>query len=979
MVKKSRSPRRATSESSEWKAIVFGDLHVKAATLDRCVEVLARVRELAIEHNAMIVCTGDFWDLRGVLSVRQLHRIQDELEHHRSIRWAMIPGNHDQVSRDGKIHGLRVFDAYENINVVTHLTMFEAERIALVPWRENPEEQSATFATVPAGYTIFGHGEYRGATTNSRHKTDGYFGAKEVQGAAAVYLGHYHKRQLLDEKVWYVGSPYEQNMGERGMPHGVAIVSSVDPVHPQFVDFTDLPRYWRLTWPKDAKKFERPMEHDFVELRVHKDALGSPEFVLAREQLVAKDVRPVLLGETTSGDTAPAFALSLGEAADRYVDGAESDVPKEDLRDVGHTLLGEVEDKHAIVPKGSVVHLRSLTVAGFGPIRGRVKLSLTSAGIVLFRGPMGSGKTALAADAITWCLYGMTAPRKPGAAGATLRADDVINDTCSEASVSVVLRLDDRKASYRITRTKVRGKGAKIEVFRNKEPWGAAGISDAQDLIHHLVGLDYDLWRTCVSLGQGEVANFVTDAQKKRTELLERAFRLQACPPAQALARKRRKEVENKLIPIRASLGGIESKLELLESINHTVQSETWEADRKRGIEEQESIVATAKAQIKVCDEALIHEAAWRERAARLEAAIETERAKLQKSDKRPQMGRLHAEIGGTLAEIGIAERDLGLLRKALDDSQRSGTCEVCGQALPAEAREQHLSELEDKIRARQAEISTLQVRAANLKAELGQLAGAHTEPEAQLAASGLPAQLREAEKAIVTIDRIKMNRETHERTVAEASSVADRWRASVNPWDAEREKKRDAIAKLQSERSTLKKEAATFDRQSAVFRFWEDGFGPNGLPVLVLRTALHELETYANAFLSKIGRVSVELEMLGDELEVKCREFEDGELKLRDYLQLSGGQRRCMQLAFTPFALSEMVFARTGVRVPFLVIDELVTHLDPDTKPLVCQALRELDRETILVIDQDLAVQGEFDEVYDVSRGGQIRRSEDG
>jgi len=32
-------------------------------------------------------------------------------------------------------------------------------------------------------------------------------------------------------------------------------------------------------------------------------------------------------------------------------------------------------------------------------------------------------------------------------------------------------------------------------------------------------------------------------------------------------------------------------------------------------------------------------------------------------------------------------------------------------------------------------------------------------------------------------------------------------------------------------------------------------------------------------------------------------------------------------------FALSEMVFNRSGVRIPFLIVDEMTTHLDPTTK----------------------------------------------
>jgi ABC-type lipoprotein export system ATPase subunit len=50
-------------------------------------------------------------------------------------------------------------------------------------------------------------------------------------------------------------------------------------------------------------------------------------------------------------------------------------------------------------------------------------------------------------------------------------------------------------------------------------------------------------------------------------------------------------------------------------------------------------------------------------------------------------------------------------------------------------------------------------------------------------------------------------------------------------------------------------------------------------------------------------------------------------------------------------------------------VIDELTTHLDIEAKPVVCELLRELDKERIVVVDHDTTVQGHFDSVIDLQR----------
>lgn len=79
---------------SQW--IIFSDLHVKGASIDTCEEVLRAVHQTAIDKNAGIIFLGDFWHVRGSLSVELLNRVLKALR-----KWKqpviMIPGNHDQV------------------------------------------------------------------------------------------------------------------------------------------------------------------------------------------------------------------------------------------------------------------------------------------------------------------------------------------------------------------------------------------------------------------------------------------------------------------------------------------------------------------------------------------------------------------------------------------------------------------------------------------------------------------------------------------------------------------------------------------------------------------------------------------------------------------------------------------------------------------------------------------------------------------
>ena len=85
--------------------ILFSDLHVKSSTIDSCETVLATVHNAAIARNAGIIFLGDFWHVRGSLSVELLNRVLHSLGNW-TVPVIMIPGNHDQVTLGGAIHAL---------------------------------------------------------------------------------------------------------------------------------------------------------------------------------------------------------------------------------------------------------------------------------------------------------------------------------------------------------------------------------------------------------------------------------------------------------------------------------------------------------------------------------------------------------------------------------------------------------------------------------------------------------------------------------------------------------------------------------------------------------------------------------------------------------------------------------------------------------------------------------------------------------
>jgi len=977
---KRRKPRRleptTTSTFKPWKVAAYTDIHFSAKTLDRGLRVLARVREgAAVAGIKTVICLGDFWDQRGVLSVRQLDAVFDELERFNvaGLTMIFIPGNHDQVTVDGAIHGVRPFDAFPHVRVFTDLKIVPEYGVAYIPWREDPAEQAAMFEKVPAGFTVFAHCEIKGATTNSSHVADGRVEPHHMAHLRAVYAGHYHKRQQLGN-AWYVGSPFEMDFGERDWPHGVAVLASDR--DPDFIDWDDFPRHYRLTYPDDFAPAlpgspPRPLDliqtDDVVEVYAPRETLHDATFLAAVEGVVASDVRrlPVAEDEATG---APAAALSLDAAIDAYVDAAtEDEEARVALKSVGRAVLGEVPDTAAVVPLGNLVRPMYVTVRDFCALNGEVTLDLSDIGTMLLEGPMGVGKTSIF-DAISWVLYGVTSPRKAGSSGSTLRADDVIHDDADSTEGMVALDVDGTEVI--VKRSKHRGKGAKLTVTGVAAP----GISDTQELVTKAVGLPYELWRTCVSLGQGDVSNFVTDADKKRKELLSRAFQLGACPPAVKLIRKKLAPIAAEVATLDVQISQESTRIETLASMDFAAEAKRWQEQKDATAEGVKAQIETCKAQIEEFDRHLATEPQWIETRDKLAAYIDERTSHLVKSDHGARTGKIHQEMGRLQAERGLQAAKMQAARKrhsTIQGAISSGIsiCDVCGQALSQDVKDQLLDDLEREIRSIEGQTRSFDLEISTLQTKLGELTSHGTAEQAavQDALKDTREKLSQCERGLNAIAQVKANKE---RTIAQwhaITSQAEKMSKAENPFA---QKAKEATAQLLASRQILKEaqgKKVSREAEGAALRFWEKGFGPKGLPVLVLRTALHELEMYANRFLSKLmgGRVHTRLEMVEDDLRIDFFEQSgSGAPKERTLHMLSGGMRRCAQLAFVPFALSELVFSRTGVRVPLLLVDELTTHLDPATKPLVCAVLKELGRESVLVIDHDQGVAGEFDSV---------------
>lgn len=200
------------------KILAIGDLHCRPQYLSDFLKVKDQIL-LTIErhkpdvvvllgdtlHNHSHVHTDAFNAVYGL--IKTLAVIND-------LRVYMLIGNHDYRSNSEFCSENHPFNSFKNyVNVVDKPIFFHANsdyRIALMPYVP-PGRFAEAYAYVADSKPelIFAHQEFKGADFGiiSQH-------GDEWNLPIPVISGHIHDKQVLNNKIMYVGTPYMTTFGE---------------------------------------------------------------------------------------------------------------------------------------------------------------------------------------------------------------------------------------------------------------------------------------------------------------------------------------------------------------------------------------------------------------------------------------------------------------------------------------------------------------------------------------------------------------------------------------------------------------------------------------------------------------------------------------------------------------------------------------------------------------------------------------------
>ncbi|KAJ1441119.1 hypothetical protein B484DRAFT_476493, partial [Ochromonadaceae sp. CCMP2298] len=199
--------------------VIFSDLHVKAASIDVCEQVLHQVHKAALVRNAGVIFLGDFWHIRGSLDVQVLNRVLKALG-----QWTqpviMIPGNHDQVTLGGQVHSLEpLVYAFKP----GQMLMIDEPAVCMgalwIPYRREAGLMRRVLKTPTDVSIIFCHADVRGAMMNDNMVSKEGLEISDFPKNIPIFSGHFHKPHIVERggsSLCYVGSPYQTSLSEAG-------------------------------------------------------------------------------------------------------------------------------------------------------------------------------------------------------------------------------------------------------------------------------------------------------------------------------------------------------------------------------------------------------------------------------------------------------------------------------------------------------------------------------------------------------------------------------------------------------------------------------------------------------------------------------------------------------------------------------------------------------------------------------------------
>ena len=487
------------------------------------------------------------------------------------------------------------------------------------------------------------------------------------------------------------------------------------------------------------------------------------------------------------------------------------------------------------------------------------EISLADRGLCLIQGinnddtsatSNGAGKSSIA-DALCWCLYGITARDVSG--------DDVINEQAGKETIVTVLVEDDTER-YRITRHRKHktGKNA-LHVFK-LETTVSGAINEVnltkgtdkltQEVVDKILGSSFDVFRSSICAGQEQMPDLPAMTDKNLKSLLEEASGATILEAAYEEARKRVLKAKDTVAKSEEAIETVKKSIATVENVEKTViiNRDDWSKNHKVRID-------AAKAELrKHVDEVnQLKTEVDLDAVAALEKDIKEYQDRIAaSSDERKQLANLQSEMANRQSDVSMLQSSLANLERTktkLEVELKAVThkigcpCDSCGRPLTS-------AELQSATEAVQKRIDDCAREIADTKAKLA-LASSSVE-NAQKARDDFHAKMTDVSKVAELqrksqeqLSEVKGKQVVLKSKTENAKAQSEKVKqivAEVNPHDK-------TLAEIQGQKKNLRAqlEKAEADNIAAVYELdvemaTASVFSPAGVRAVILDEITPEL-----------------------------------------------------------------------------------------------------------------------------------------
>lgn len=212
-------------------AVCLADTHLKESNIKENWQVYRQTVEFCKERKIdTIIHLSDILDSRKSQTEKVLNTFHEILEYLEQEKILMIsfPGNHDKVAYGQYSSFLRPFKKHPSFSfheeyyffplttkLVFHFIPFFSDNIYQIELEKSREviKKCLDFDS-DAQHILFTHIGVSGARMNSGTIVDG-IKPSELSHFDKVYVGHYHDKQFLGEKIVYVGASLQHGFSEQ--------------------------------------------------------------------------------------------------------------------------------------------------------------------------------------------------------------------------------------------------------------------------------------------------------------------------------------------------------------------------------------------------------------------------------------------------------------------------------------------------------------------------------------------------------------------------------------------------------------------------------------------------------------------------------------------------------------------------------------------------------------------------------------------